>query len=158
MSQILVACSMWLHSIATVIFIGHYLLLATIYLPALQDDPQKASAGTTLSAISKRSRYWLYAALLIFAVSGGYLTLVDPNYRGLGNFTNTWGMLMLVKHLLVLVMFGMGFWFNGILRVGTQLVSTNSGVQAFSKFRSHTNWMALLGVLVLLMSAVSQVQ
>ena len=36
MQQILVALSLWLHAIGTLILIGHYFLLSVIYLPVLE--------------------------------------------------------------------------------------------------------------------------
>ncbi len=50
MSQILIALSVWLHALGTVVLIGHYLLLSIIYVPALAKKD-----GTVLSEISKRS-------------------------------------------------------------------------------------------------------
>lgn len=157
MSQILIALSFWLHSLATVVFIGHYLLLGLVYLPALSRTESVDGTGVALSAFSKHSRSWLYASLLIFILTGTYLTFVDPNYLGLGNFGNPWAILMLVKHILIVGMIGMGFWFNAILRVGP-LMSSNNPEQAISRFRIYVNVMAVMGVLVLLLTALSQVQ
>jgi uncharacterized membrane protein len=78
MTQLLISLSTWLHAIATVVFIGHFVLLAGIYIPALSKN------GSALREISKRSRPWMYAALIIFMVTGIYLTFVDPNYMGIG--------------------------------------------------------------------------
>ena len=86
MSQILIALSVWLHALGTVVLIGHYLLLSVIYLPVLQRTTERL-----LSEISKRSRPWMYASLLIFMVTGIYLMFADPNYLGFGNFGNVWG-------------------------------------------------------------------
>jgi uncharacterized membrane protein len=152
MSQILVVSSVWLHALATVILIGHYLLLALIYLPVLGN-----AGGTILSAISKSSRVWLYASLLAFILTGTYLTIVDPNYLGIGNFGNPWSILMLVKHLLVLAMITMGFWSNAILRLGPLMSSNTGAAQAVERFRSHVNLMAITGVLILLLTALAQV-
>ncbi len=158
MSQFLQEGSVLLHTLATVVFIGYYLLLAFIVLPALKAQPDIKAAGSALSAISRRSRAWLYAALIVFAISGAYLTLVDPNYRGLGNFSNPWALAMLAKHTLIFVMLVLGFWFNTILRVGP-LASSNTGVErAFGQFRSHANTMAALGLAVLILTAFSQGQ
>lgn len=150
MTPILIALSYWFHALATVIFIGHFVLLAVMYLPALADTP------AALSAISKRSRIWMYASLLVFTITGVYLMFVDPNYLGIGKFNNFWSVMMLVKHLLIVGMIGMGFWFNAIMRVGPLMISNTSAVQALARFRSYVNAMAICGVLVLLLTALAQ--
>jgi uncharacterized membrane protein len=154
MSQILTSISYWLHSLATVIFIGHYVLLSLIYLPVLSGNGN----GTTLSEISKRSRLWMYASLIIFIVTGIILMLVDSEYLGVGNFNNFWGVLMLVKHILILGMIAMGFWFNAILRIGPLMSSNTGTAQAVARFRQYVNLMAISGVLVLLLTAIAQVE
>ncbi|MEW6028957.1 MAG: hypothetical protein ACOYZ8_18170 [Chloroflexota bacterium] len=152
MSHVLIPLSGWLHALATVVFVGHYLLLASIYLPALSQNP------TALSEISKRSRPWLYASLLIFIVTGTYLMLIDTGYLGFMNFSNSWGILMLMKHILILAMIAAGFWFNAILHVGPLLVSNTGAARASGLMRLYANLMALAGVLVLLLTAFSQAQ
>lgn len=151
MSQILISLSYWLHALATVVFVGHFVLLAIIYLPALSKN------GPALSEISKRSRYWLYASLIVFMVTGIYLTFVDPNYQGVGNFNNFWAVMMLVKHILIVGMIALGFWYNAILRVGP-MMSSNHPEQAILRFRKYVNVMAVCGVLVLLLTAIAQIE
>ena len=153
MSQIPISISVWLHALATVVFIGHYLLLSLIYLPVLS----KNGSGTALSEISKRSRPWLYVSLLIFIVTGTYLMLIDSGYRGFMDFGNLWGILMLVKHLLVFGMIAMGFWFNAILRIGPLMSSNTGAEQAVARFRWYSNAMAISGIVVLLLTALAQV-
>jgi uncharacterized membrane protein len=128
MSQILISLSFWLHDLATVVFIGHFILLGVLYLPALTND------GGSLCRISKRSRYWLYASLIVFAVTGVHLTFIDPNYLGIGNFNNFWAVMMLVKHILILVMIALGFWYNAILRVGPMMISNNNAALGVARF------------------------
>lgn len=152
MTPILISLSYWLHALATVVFIGHFVLLAGIYVPALSKN------GTALSEISKRSRPWMYTSLLIFLVTGIYLMVVDPNYQGIGNFSNFWAVMMLVKHLIIVAMIGMGFWFNAILRVGPLMRSNSGSEQATRRFRQYANLMAISGVLVLLLTAIAQVE
>ena len=153
MSQILIALSIWLHALATVVFIGHYLLLSTIYLPILEKN-----GGTFLSEISKRSRPWLYTSLVVFMLSGVYLMFTDPSYLGIGNFGNLWSMMMLVKHLLIVGMIGLGFWYNAFLRVGPMMASNNSGELGIRRFRMYSNLMAIAGIWVLLLTAISQIE
>ena len=154
MTTILIALSYWTHALATVIFIGHFLLLSLIYLPVLSKDGN----GLALSEISKRSRPWLYASMTILAITGTYLTIADPNYLGLGNFGNFWGVMMLVKHLLIVGMLLMGFWFNAIMRVGPLMSSNTGAAQAIARFHWYNNAMALSGVLVLLLTALAQME
>ena len=153
MSSILIAISIWLHNIGTIILIGHYLLLSLLYIPVLKNEK-----ATILSEISKRSRLWMYVSLLIFAVTGTYLTFADSNYLGFANFGNVWGILMLIKHLLIVGMIAMGFWFNAILRVGPMMRSNNGAEQAMLRFRLYANLMAISGVLVLLLTALAQLE
>jgi hypothetical protein len=65
---------------------------------------------------------------------------------------------MLVKHILILGMIGMGFWFNAILRVGPLMSSNTGAEQALARFRQYSNLMAITGTLVLLLTAIAQVQ
>ena len=157
MSQTLIALSFWLHSLATLFLIGHYVLLLAIYLPAMRKSTLEAT-GTILGDISRQSRRWMYASLVIFIFTGIYLMFADPNYLGPGDFGNRWSILMLVKHLLIVAMIGAGFWFNAILRVGPMLSSRNSAELAYARFRRFTVMMAISGVLVLLLTAFAQVQ
>jgi uncharacterized membrane protein len=157
MNATLTTLSFWLHSIAMTIFIGHYLLLAVIQLPAMRNSTLDVS-GPILSAIAKQSRRWMYASLVVFMLTGIYLMFADPNYLGVGDFGNFWSVMMLVKHILVLVMIAAGFWFNAIWRVGPMLSSRNSAELAYGRFKLYVNIMAVSGVLVLLLTALAQIQ
>ena len=153
MSPILIALSVWLHAVATIILIGHYFLLSVIYLPVLEKG-----GGDFLSQISKRSRPWMYASLVTFMVTGIYLMFADPNYLGVGDFGNFWSVMMLVKHLLIVGMIGLGFWYNAYLRVGPMMASSNNADLGIRRFRLYSNLMAIFGVLVLLLRALAQVE
>ena len=155
MSQILFSLFTWFHAVATVIFIGHYLLLALICLPAFERQKPEI-AGPILSEVSKRSRVWMYSSLAIFMVTGIYLMIVDPNYLGIGNFGNFWGIVMLIKHILIVAMIAMGFFYNAILRVGPLMSSNTGAEQAIERFGVYSKWMAICGVLVLLLTAFAQ--
>ncbi len=152
MSQILISLSYWFHAMATAIFIGYFVLLAIIFIPVLS----KSGNGSGLSEISKRSRPWMYVSLIIFMITGIYLMIIDPNYMGVGNFSNIWAIMMLLKHILIIAMIGMGFWFNAILRVGPMMSSNNSSEQAIARFQNYVNIMAIAGILVLFLTAFAQ--
>ena len=97
-------------------------------------------------------------SLVTFMVTGIYLTFVDPNYLGVGNFGNLWSVMMLVKHLLIVGMIGLGFWFNAFLRVGPMMASNNNAELGIHRFRTYSNWMAILGVWILLLTALAQMK
>jgi hypothetical protein len=65
---------------------------------------------------------------------------------------------MLVKHLLILGMLAIGFWFNAILRTGPMLSSNTGADLAIGRFRLYVNLMAISGVLVLLLTAIAQIE
>ena len=155
MSQTLFSLFTALHALATVIFIGHFVLLSLLYLPALAKANVEI-AGPILSDVSKRSRPWMYTSLLIFMVTGVYLMIVDPNYRGVGNFGNPWAVAMLVKHILIVGMIGLGFFYNAILRVGPMMSSHSGAEAAMTRFALYSKLMAISGVLVLLLTAFAQ--
>ncbi len=155
MTQLLIATSTMLHALSTLVFIGHYVLMSLIYLPALSNMDTGPMA---LGEMSRRSRRWMYGSILVFFVTGVHLLLVDPNYMGIGNFSNPWAMMMLIKHIIILVMIGLGFWFNFIQRVGPAMRSNSSAAQGVAAFRRYSNFMAICGVLVLALTALSQVQ
>jgi uncharacterized membrane protein len=155
MTQLLLATSTTLHALAMIIFIGHYLLMSLIYLPALSNVDNAAKA---LGEMSQRSRKWLYGSILVFFVTGVHLMLVDLNYLGIGNFSNPWAIFMVVKHIVILVMIGLGFWFNMLQRVGPAMRSNSSAAQGVAAFRRYSNAMAVCGVLALALTALSQVQ
>jgi hypothetical protein len=128
-------------------------LLSVIYLPILEKG-----GGTFLSQISRRSRPWLYVSLVIFMITGIYLMFVNPNYLGIGNFGNLWSVMMLVKHLLIVGMIGLGFWYNGFLRVGPMMASSNNSELGIRRFRLYSNLMAIAGIWVLLFTAIAQMR
>jgi uncharacterized membrane protein len=155
MSQFLFSLFTWLHTLATVLFIGHPLLISLLYLPAFAKAKAEV-AGPILSDVSKRSRSWMYISLLIFIVTGIYLMIVDPNYRGVGDFGNPWAIAMLLKHILIIAMIGLGFFYNVILRVGPMMSSNNSAEAAIARFGLYSKLMSISGVLVLLLTAFAQ--
>ena len=156
MTQLLIATANSLHALATVVLVGFYLLLSLLYLPVLAKPDM--GGGAALGEISKRSRPWLYASLLIFALTGVFLTFVDANYLGIGHFSNPWAVLMLVKHILILAMVAIGFWFNTIQRVGPALRSYPGDALRMARFRRYCNAMTVCGVIVLLLTAFAQIE
>lgn len=179
MSQPLIALSLWLHSVATVVLIGHFLLLSLVYLPYLSVELDGLGVAKALDAISRRMRPWLTGSLLVFAVTGAYLMLVNQSYEGIGRFGNAWSLLMLVKHVLVVALIGLVVFLNAAVKramaTPTGDMSAGSGSPAGltaprlgkhaeagrprlcgGEVRLAVNALAICGVLVLLLTAIAQ--
>lgn len=156
MTPILIAVSNTLHSLAALIFIGHYLLLSLFYLPVF--STAEAGSLKTLGEASRRSRPWIYASIIVFFLTGIVLMILDSNYQGIGNFGSPWAVLMLVKHVVILAMLVLGFWSNAVQHVGRALRSNPGDAQNIARFRRYCNAMSVCGVLVLLLAALAQVE
>ena len=153
MSTILIAASTWLHSLATVEFIGHYLFLSMVYLPVLQRQAQGAALLELLEHVSSRLRPLFGGSLLAFVVTGTYLMVIDDQYQGLGDFfANTWSALMIVKHVLVVAFLAIAI---GSERTLTTKLSDQQP-QAVGQFRLTLGINSVLGLLILLLTAAAQ--
>jgi uncharacterized membrane protein len=156
MTPFLIATANGIHALAIIVFVGYYLLLSGLFLPALAGTEMRG--GTALGEISKRSRPWLYGSLLVFIITGIYLMFADPNYQGIGSFGNSWAILMLVKHVFILAMIVVGLWYNALQRIGPALRYSPGDAQAIGRFRRYSNVMALCGILAVLLTAFAQVE
>ncbi len=148
MSQLLIILSTWLHSLATVVLIGHYLLLGLVYLPSFSQSLEEADMKRALDGIQSRMGLWVHLALVVFLITGIHLMLINTNYQGIGNFGNAWAVVMVVKHLLVAVFFVFGLYLD---HGGRRKKLTETG-QLSNVLRT----MAGCGVLILLLTAVAQ--
>jgi hypothetical protein len=63
---------------------------------------------------------------------------------------------MLTKHILIVGMIVIGFWFNAMLRVGPLMSSNNNADQAILHFQVYSKMMAVSGLIVLLLTALAQ--
>jgi uncharacterized membrane protein len=156
MTELLTAAANVLHALATTVFVGYYLLMSLLYLPLLPRP--EMGGGAALGRISKASRPWQYVSLLVLAVTGAFLTYVDTNYMGVGNFGSPWAILMLVKHVVIVAMIAVAFWGNVLQRVGQTLRSNPGDAAALARFRTYCNVMSVCGVIVLIVTAIAQVE
>ena len=155
--QILIVASNWLHALATVLLIGHYALLSLVYLPALNRQLNGAVTRTVVQEFFVRFRLWASVSLAVFIVTGIYLMLVSPHYLGLGKFVNPWSILMLVKHILVLAMIGLGGSNNVIIRGWAQPSATEATHAAgLSRLQGVVNATMVSGIVILLLTAAAQ--
>ena len=153
MSTFLVALSIWLHALATIVMVGHYVFTALIYLPVFERRMQANALCELLEQVSTRLRPYFGGSLLIFFVTGTYLMLINQEYLGLGHFfDNPWSSLIVIKHVLVLVFLGLAVYSE---RAYMMKIS-HENPKALRNFRWSLNVNLILGTVIMLMTSVAQ--
>lgn len=144
----------WTHLLATVTLVGYYVVMAVIVLPSLAGFPAVDGIGI-VSAIQRRAMPALVLSLVVFLATGIYLLTSDPRYAGPGNVAGEWGTQMLVKHLVLVAMLGVGSYADGLI---VRAAAARGGGP--STVSARVTWMfralAALGALVLLLTAAAQ--
>jgi uncharacterized membrane protein len=151
--------AVWLHDLATVVLIGHYLLLVLVYLPLLKSESQAVDTGRFLKNVIHRAQPWMGICLLVFIVTGILLMFTNPNYQGVGQFGSHWSVWMLAKHIVVIGMVGLASWIGALTRPSMAARAAAYNPHPPAQYRIHT-WIqvqASLGVLVLFMTAIARI-
>lgn len=103
------ALAYWLHLIATVIWAGGITLLALLVWPGVQARwDHGPEAGRFLRDLNRRFNPWAWLSLAVLTVTGLFQMAADPNYHGFLAIDNAWAAAILLKHLAVLGMVGIG--------------------------------------------------
>ena len=153
MTNLLVALSTWLHVLATIVMVGYYLFIDMIYLPVLVRQMQADALRDLLEKVSARLRPFFGGSLLIFLVTGTYLMLINKNYLGLGHFFgNPCSALIVIKHGLVLVFLALAIFSE---RTFLGQISDQKP-EALKHFRWSLNINTVLGVIIILLTSITQ--
>ena len=153
MSTFLIALSIWLHTLATVVFVGHYLFLSLVYLPVFEQQAQGNALRELLEQVSGRLRPYFGSSLLIFLVTGTYLMMINEDYLGLGDFFgNAWSVLIVVKHVIVLVFLALAIYSERAIMGKI----SDAQPQALRQFRLVLGVNTALGILILLLTTAAQ--
>ena len=104
------AVAAWRHSLATVILLCYYALLALVVVPVLPRAVNGPALGRAIPAIERRALPLTLASIGVFLVTGTYLLLTEDRFLGLGHvFGNAWSTLIVIKHVMVIALIGIGF-------------------------------------------------
>ena len=147
-----IALSTWLHTLATVMMVGHYALSRLVYLPVYERQIEGTTLSLLFNALSVQLRPFLGGSLLIFIVTGIHLMFGSEHYLGLGNFGNLWGVLIVLKHVLVFAFIGLGIFCERVLV--TEL--SKERPESLNRLRMALSAMTILGAIILLLTAVAQ--
>jgi uncharacterized membrane protein len=158
MNQTLLVGAIWLHNLSTVILIGYYLILALVFLPAFGKETKGSGIGPMIEQVTPRTRNLIISSLITLIITGVYLMFLDPSYKGFADFGNSWGIVLLIKHVLVVIMIGLGYFTDRtILPAVSKPVKGKQGINPFiNQVKVIVNFLAILGVVILLLSAIAQ--
>jgi len=105
------AVVIFLHNLFTAAWIGGMMALLWITLPAARRAlPQGASRQAFVSDAQKRLSVLATVSMIGLAITGVLLSRRSPLYAGPLAWSNTYSILLSVKHVLVIGMVALGLW------------------------------------------------
>jgi uncharacterized membrane protein len=147
----------WLHLVATVALIGYYAILGLLVIPALRKTVPAREVAASVVAVEGRALPMIFGSLAIFLATGVFLMANDARYGGVGDVSgSTWATLLLVKHVVVLAMVGLGVYIDALVArrfAGPEAIDQPAPVQ---RLEIAAGVMTLLGAVVLLLTAYAQ--
>ena len=156
--DIVQAAAVWLHSLATVVLLGYYAILALIVVPALTSLVNGPAIGRVIPAIERRALPLIVAAIAVFLVSGLYLMLSDARFSGFGRFfDSTWSTLIVIKHVVVVALVGVGVYLDLLVVPAIAgPVDEAARMASVGRLARAATAMVILGAIVLLLTAAAQ--
>ncbi len=154
MREIILAVSYWLHSIATVIWIGGIFFILFIALPSAR-QVLGAEAGKLMGEISKRFTPLANYSVIALIVTGIALIAANKEFSGISNLENNWTLVLIIKHLLVASMVAVHFYRGLIVApkiARTEPASEKASLQKLSLNLVKVNF--YFGLIVLLFSGI----
>lgn len=166
-TQTILAVSLFFHVLATIVWIGGLAFNLVFVLPevrrVLGDESQVAAVADRLR---KRFTPFINLSLAVLIFTGLVQMAGDENYDGLMQITNDWSRVILVKHLLLIAIIGLG----ALLQFGTApaleraslLASKGKGdpdqIARLRRRESRLTWASvILGVAVVALSVWASV-
>ncbi|HAD03604.1 MAG: hypothetical protein A2091_01645 [Desulfuromonadales bacterium GWD2_61_12] len=153
MSELLVVVLLWLHAVATLVWLGGIVILLLVLLPAAR-QVLGADAGKLLGEVSRRFTPLANGAIVLLLLSGAALMVLG---NGDSNGGRMWSMgpAMLFKLLLFLLMAAVHFYRGLVL--APQVANSAAGeekvrLQQWSLRLVKVNF--AVGLTVLLLSAI----
>ena len=147
--------ALWVHTLAMVIVLGYYGILARIVLPALRRSLDGPGLVVAVPAVERRALPFVLAAAVAFIVTGAYLLVVDDRYTGIGDFSSSWSTLMLVKHLVIVVMLALAVVVDRLARAVGEATDEGRG-QVLDVLVLVADGATAMGAIALLLTAIAQ--
>lgn len=164
----LLAASFFLHLIATVVWIGGLATMALVVWPGLRRALSSDEAfARAVEAIDARFRTLSNLSLIVLVLTGFVQMNANVNYKGFLNFDNLWAQAILLKHVSIIGMIGVGALMNFVIQPALRRNAMLSGAGVADTAEAAALRLRLarlgrvnlaLGVLVLVLTAIARVQ
>ena len=162
-SQEVLALCLFVHILATVVWIGGILLLTCLVTPQFS-GMLEGNVALRQVMLRLRSRFASISNLSLAAliVTGLLQMTADPHYDGLLRFENAWSRALLLKHALIIVMAALGLILQlgiapALERASMQLAAGGGEAETWRRLRrreGRLTWLiAVVAVSILAVSA-----
>jgi putative copper export protein len=93
-----------LHNIFTSIWVGGILTMVISVLPSIRREiKEPATQGLLIDRIMFQHSKWIYAGILMLALTGMVMTRLSGRSSGLLYFSNPYAVVLSIKHILMLL-------------------------------------------------------
>lgn len=93
-----------LHNIATIVWLGGLFALAFLILPLADRIGDPLARQDFLKQLQQRLFQWVLPAIIILMITGMLMTRASGQVARLFDFTNRYGILLSIKHILYFLM------------------------------------------------------
>jgi len=99
----------WIHLFATVTWFGAISTMFFILVPSARGALEPPVMGRFMGVVTKRMKVVVYISAALLIVTGIVLLIMNPPEAGY-SLKERWGMVLFVKHILVVVMLCIGLY------------------------------------------------
>ncbi len=110
MEKIGAAIGIWLHLVATVAWLGGIFFMSRIAMPVLGEELRGAILGRVMGRMRRSFLLWFWASVIVFIITGAMAMRGNAKYGALISLGSAAGVLILIKHIVVLAMIGLGIY------------------------------------------------
>ena len=157
----------WLHMLATVVWIGALATLVILVLPTAQRSLEPKPYSDFLGQIQRRLDPIGWFCLLLLTGTGLVQMSANPNYQGFLAIDNRWGVAILTKHVVFLVMVGLSAYLTWGLLPQTRRLALrrargleDKDDQEYKILLKKETWLVnlnlVLGVAILALTAIAR--
>ena len=142
------------HNIFTSIWIGGMLALVLSVMPSIRKEiKDPGMQGKVMDQVLIRQSRWVYFGIIVLFASGVLMTRLSGQASGLFDFSNTYAIVLSIKHLLVILMTLIAVIRSTVFRKAAS--SMNKGKKKASMALLMIN--TLIGLAVLVLSSVNAI-